>query len=906
MFALIALLSSLAVAQSARPVLVFVPEDSTAEGCFATEHVAAVIALTPSLRLVRGAINDGETLEQARTRYATDVALNGTRKILATGHEEIVLHLARETKKIETKTMSGPLAERTGWLLRNLWPKDLPPLAEGGAPAAANAEALEAACAKDSARAYAASGAAIGPFVRKQLPPTTPNALGKTLFARWAKASALGRAGKCKEAVPLLREISAALGKNELAPTWRRAPREQAPPSALDLFGGTIVAFENGSFATIDLATGTDRWRLEVGASMPHLTDAGDGLVLAALQSELTALDLEDGRVRWRVPLRSASPEIAQMGGRIFAAGEENVVALDRSKGEVVWRFDPLSDMIAGPALAGSLLALAAESAILMVDPVKGTEVKRIDLGDEISAPLSVTPKGLIWAMVGSDQIVLVDPQTSETKLRATNILGAEWPTALAAEQLVITLRTRDRRRVISYLDPSAKNGIKRTFPGAPPLLELPSFAGVAAVEERPPAIVARDLEGAVLWKVSERQKITQLSREGDYIVAAIGSRVRVLEPKKGATVAEVDFGEPVKQLVLGKTGGAAIVESGVVYGFPSVSDLRAKAWSREARLELGDCFLVLGQGPAAAATAKQILERDPDDLDARALYAASEEKTKPREAAERWLAVAAIAPKNDVLQSDAERALHALAGIDGPLSKEVFAKDAPPAAPIFRVKKGETTSITREDVAGKALWVQTFGQSDLEVLTSNADYVVIVDAGERANAHVIRAATGERVWMLPFGERVMRAAVSGDRVLFATEKRVFGVDAETGKETYAIAVPLAEIEAVLPFGNAAGGGWILSSPKKLRIVERSKGRVLPPLVFAAERTGLAAIENVAVVALADGVLVAVDLTRGVLEGKLNAGKVKALSAGTAKIYAELESGLILGIDPAQRLKPVK
>jgi outer membrane protein assembly factor BamB len=901
--ALIAMLSSLAVAQSTRPVLVFVPEDSTAEGCFATEHVAAVIALTPTLRLVRGAINDGESLDQARARYGTDVAINGTRKVLATGHEEVSLLLSREQKKTEAKTATGPLAERTGSLLHAIWPKDLPALAEAGAPAAANAEALEAACAKDSARAYAASGAAIGPFVRKQLPPATPP-LGKTLFARWAKASALARGGKCKEAVPMLREISAALAKNELAPTWRRAPREDAHPSALDLFGTTIVAFENGSFSTIDLATGIDRWRLEVGPSTPHLTDAGDGLVLAALQSEITALDLDDGRVRWRVLLRAPAPEIAQMGGRIFVGGEENVLALDRSKGEVVWRFDPLADMLAGPSVAGSHLALVAESAIILVDPAKGTEVKRIDLGDEISAPLTVTAKGSIWAMVGSDQIVLVDPETSEIKMRATNLLGAEWPPALASEQLVIANRSRNKRRAISYLEPSAKNGVKKTFAGAPPLLELPSFAGVASVEERPPAIVARDLDGAVLWRAAERQKITQLSREDEYIVAAIGSRVRVLEPKKGAAVAEVDFGEPVKQMVLGKAGGAVIVESGAIYGFPSLSDLRPKVWLREARLELGDCFLVLGQGAPAAATAKQLLERDPDDLDARALYAAAEEKTKPREAAERWLAVAELAPKNDALQSDAERALHALAGIDGPFLAAT--REATPPAPVFKIKKGETTAVSREGADKKDAWVQTFGQTEIDVLASSADYVVIIDSVERTNVHVIRAASGERVWMLPFGERITRASVSGDRVLFATEKRVFGVDAESGKEKYAVAVPAAELQDVIPFGNATAGGWIVTTAKKLRIVERNKGKILPALTFTSDRVGLAVIEQTAIVALADGVLVAVDLARGVLQGKINAGKLKSLSAGTTKIYAELDSGLLLSIDPAQGLRPAK
>lgn len=877
MFALIALLllggPETIGASTTQPLLVFVPEDSTPAGCFATEHVAAVIALTPSLRLIRGAIKDQETLEDARARYAADLAIDGTRKVLATGNEEVSLRLARSGKAVDAKTSSGKPTEHTGAALRAIWPADLPKLTDAGAPAAANAEALEAACAKDAARAYAASGAAIGPLVRLQLAQPAPE--GKTLFARWAKAESLERAGKCKDAVPILRALVASLSKNEWGPVWRRAARENAAPSELDLFNGTLIAFENGTFSALDTKTGVDRWRLEVGPSTPHLTDATGGLVLAALSGEIAAIDLEDGRIRWRVPLKAPSPEIAQMGGRIFVAGEENVLALDRSKGDVVWRFDPLSDMIAGPTVAGSNLAVAAESAVLLLDPQKGTTVKKIQLGDEISAPLTVTAQGSIWAMVGSDQIVNLDPSTSEVRLRALDLPGAEWPPALASEQLVVVMRKKNKPRAIAYLDVSAKNGLKRSFLGAPPVLELPSFAGVVYVEERPPAIVARDLEGGVLWKITDRQKITQLSREGDLIIAAVGSRARILEPKKGATVAELDFGEPVKQIVLGERGGAALVESGVIYGFPSPSDVRPKVWLRDARMELGDCFLILNQGANAAATAKQILERDPDDLDARAMFAAAEEKTKPREAAERWLQLATVASKNDPLQADAERALHALAGIDG----SIFA--APPPEPKrlekFKMADGE----------------------ELAVAGASPDYVVMLD--QSSTAHVVRASNGERVWMLPLGETVSAASISGDRVLFSTDKRLLGVDAETGKEVFSVPVIAGDVQKLVTTAN----GWIVASKQKLRVIERSKGKVLALLPFASPLLFLAAGEKSAIAAFEDETIAAIDFSRGTIEGRLKTGAVKRLYAADGKIYVVLESGLLLAIDPAQKLRPL-
>jgi hypothetical protein len=79
--AIIAALAVLALPIAARPLSVLVPESGEPEACFAGERVAAVMTLTPGVRVVRERIEKGEALEHARARVGADLAVAGTRRI---------------------------------------------------------------------------------------------------------------------------------------------------------------------------------------------------------------------------------------------------------------------------------------------------------------------------------------------------------------------------------------------------------------------------------------------------------------------------------------------------------------------------------------------------------------------------------------------------------------------------------------------------------------------------------------------------------------------------------------------------------------------------------------------------------------------------------------------------------
>jgi outer membrane protein assembly factor BamB len=667
----LALFAGFAAMSAARPILVFVPDEANAEACFAAERVAAVIALTPGARLVRGRMLDDESLEKARQRLGADLALRGSRTSKDVS-EEATLELARADRALEKKTLFGPVLDRVETALEAIWPKDGPPLAKIGAPGAANAAALEAACRHDAIAAYLLSGSAIGRAVRSLVAPPSPDPRPPWPLAyRWSKASALRRAGKAKEAVAMLKTVFLSLARGETMPIWRREPKSPVP-SAIDLFGSTIVVFQNGRFSGIDARSGLDLWKREVSRANPHLVDLGEGLALALLEHEVIALDLKDGKMRWRVAIASPFPEVAKSGGRIFIGGTEQVLAIDRAKGDIAWTFDPLKDMVSGPTLIGSNLVLAAESQIVLLDVATGQEKKRIDVGDEISAPLSITGKGAIWAMVGSDQTVLIDPTQAALKVRAADLPGMEWPPAPLGEQLVVAFHRSPVKRFLAYLDAGAKNGLRRAYPGAsPPVVALPSFTGVVHLQDRPPMIIARDLDGNPMWRVPEPKRIVDLSVQGDVVVAAVGTHAIIRDPKRGALIQDVDIGEPVRKAVIGPEIGAVLADGGAIYGFPSTSDPRPKAWLARARLELGQALFELDQALVASQLAKQVLDRDPEDIDALLLFAKTHERLRAPDAPERWRQLAIAAPRTDPVQQDVERALGSLAGISARISLE-------------------------------------------------------------------------------------------------------------------------------------------------------------------------------------------------------------------------------------------
>lgn len=921
-------LALLAASQSeGPPPLLLVQEPKNEDACRLTEQLASVTALIPGLRVVRGPLDQ-------KKKLAADFAL---------GVQEGSLVL------LDDQTTRVP-ADDLFDALRKIWPKALPALPPVDAKGAANDAALAAACRRDAEAAYAASGFAVGPVVRRMVDP--PNA-GRGVLQRWARAAATVRGGSARRALPVMKSVVSALAARRLGPTWRRAPPEGGPPSNLTLAGDAIVAFEEGTFIALDLTNGRELWRRKVGTAEPRLIEAG-ALLLAFTRHAVIALHPETGEVRWRVQLEAPAPETVTQGRRLFLAGTKEVIAVDPSKGEVLWRHDPLLEIAAGPVLSDHQLAVPASTFVLFLDPESGDEKKRVDAKDEISSPLVTTPQGGLWALVGSDEVVQIDPAKGEVSKRVTGFPGAVWPPAVAGERLVVAAG-KGHRNLVAYLDPTTKSGIARILYGASsPLLSLPDYAGVVHPAERPHAIVARGLNGRTLWSARQRSSVTSLFANTGLVVGAAGTQVTFFDPTKGTAVDTFDLGTArVTEAVLGSSGGAAILDDGTIYGLPSPRDPRPTWWLEQARLDLARIYLSLNQKAPALATAKAVRDRNPRNLDALALIAGAERR--PSEATAAWLAVARRAPVGDPLVGEAEAEMKRLAGIEArlwigdPITSATAAGDrllvlaggkasARPLSnpdeiewekPAKRIGRAGTafvvdgkleggpkigadmqrlgpsifvakpSTLVRTDPAGKTVWKQSF-DTPYTVLAADAVNVLVADKGARGAVQLLSQENGARRWMLPRDERVRAAWLGSKTGLLAHEKGYFGLSLENGKRRFLVPIDPADVRKV----GVTERSFALVTDRRVFLVDQATGRLRRvPLPGTVDKVAIPAVGAI-IASLTSGLLVAVDPIRGAITGRIRLGHFEQLVPTGARVLAVDEQGALLVIDPSRGLRP--
>lgn len=827
--------------------LVFVPQ--IPDQCETQARVASVVDLTPKLRLVRGPLDAGESLESARVRHAADIAVLAQRE----ASEKVVVEIAT-TSGSKTKTIDGRRADPIADALVDLWPKHAPPLLEARALGVPNEAAIVAACAKDAAAAYAASGAAVGRTVPALIAPPA-NLRAKGLLVDWAIASARASAGDCRRAIGGLDRTVRALEGGALAPVWRRAPiSEETAPSSLEVIDDIVVAFEAGTFVALDLLTGAERWRHEVGQSEPKLVPTRRHLV-AATDAALVAIDPVRGTIGWRRALRGPAPEIAVRGGHLFVATSQEVLAIDDDSGAIEWRTDPLVTPVGGPVLVGQELAVPIGSAVLMLEPSTGRELRRIEVDDEIAAPLTATPLGALWALVGSDEILQIIPDPPAIALRTSALVGARWPPAVVAEQLVVAA-THRRRDVIAYVDPDERDGLAHVFPNAlPPIVPLPDYSGVLHRQARPAAVVARDVRGKVIW--TARGDVAALSTHGDVVVGAMRDEAIVLDRKKGTRITSIALDERILDVVYEQTGGAALTEGGVVYGLPSGYDPRPAAWLREARLETAACRLALNQRTSARAMAEKVLLRDRDDLDAAAILAESATDTQRIVAG--WQTVMSAAPARDPLQAKARAALAKRIGMTAFLRTTPPIRDVAAAGDVLVTKQDETIVARMVATPTTALWTTKRAPNAKKDIVRAGDQLLVSKAGAlspvvdpavigasifaksgaladgarvldtdgsnvlvAADTLQIRdAASGAARFERALGEKVLAGVLIDDTAVLVLADAVVVVDATSGEERRRVARPEGPLER--PF--ATNRGIVFAAGDRVKLLDVARGR---------------------------------------------------------------------------------
>ncbi|MEQ8272284.1 MAG: PQQ-binding-like beta-propeller repeat protein [Deltaproteobacteria bacterium] len=931
--------------------VVFVPD--VPEHCATQARVASVVDLTDGLRLLRGPLEKDEKLDAARERLAATVAIVARRT--EDGVTVEVAHADGVTKKTAPAQGGAPLAEA----LRAAWPKSAPPLLEARALGVPNDAAIDAACKGDAKAAYDASGAAVGRTIPALIAPDEKRR-GGTLLVDWAIASARAAAGDCRRAVSTFDRTIVALERGALAPVWRRAPpSEETLPSSLEVIDDIVTAFEAGAFVAMDLLTGQERWRVEVGAAEPTLVRTRRHLI-AATESALIAIVPATGKIAWQHDLPSPAPEIAVRGGRLFVATRQEILGIADDDGEIVWRTDPLVTPVGGPVLVGGELAIPAGPFVLFLDYTSGKELRRIDVGDELAAPLTVTPLGAVWALVGSDEIVQLQPEPPAVLFRTSAFVGAAWPPAVVAEQLVVAATYR-RRPAVAYVDPKRPNGIGRILVGAlPPIVTLRDYSGVLHRQARPYAIVARDLRGNATWSARTSGEVASLSTHGDVVVGAVKNEAIVLDRKKGTRITSLSFDERIVDVAYEQTGGAALTEAGVLYGLPSGYDPRPAAWLREVRLEAARCRLALGQRTVAQRIAEDVLERDRDNLDAAAILAGASSRTQ--DVVNAWRTVMTTAPRYDVVQNDAREALAKRIGLSAfvrpaqtitdvaaaggvlitkegdaivarraadpnkPLWSKKLGAQVESAGPAVRIGKklwsptsgkevkpaaafdpavvGATLFLRKDNVvsiaddSGATTWTQTVDDGQ-KLLDADAKHVLLATDG--GLVQVLDRTTGERRFVRNLEVPIVGGHLDQDAAVLVLADALWVLDVTTGEERKKV----TRGEEPMRFVTATNRGLVYATDKQVRLFDVVRGRLTTLLSLPEDVEALyvvAADERPIVWAHHGASLTAYDLMRRQFSGRVELGPLAKVVRAEAHIAALESAGVLWVFDGTRAL----
>jgi outer membrane protein assembly factor BamB len=659
-----------AAASAAPKPVVLVPYGAAGDGCPAELTLAGELSLAAGLELVRTAVDEREALDEARRRAGADLAVAGRRVKHEGARPGWIVALAREGHTPVEREGHDP-----GEVLRALWPVDLPPLPRRAVPAAAQPAALEAACARDAPRAFALSGAAVGPALWGALvPPAGPK--GEDLLGLdLARALGAARAGRHAETLTRTRQVASRLAAGEAWPLWRSA--EGAGPAAVVVAGESALVLRAGALEVLELATGTPLGRAVVGRLAPPLASLGHGLVLAAGPGAVTALSVDDGAVVWSIELASPWPEVVVDGERVFVAGTRELLALDVPSGRVLWRLDMPVEPSAGPVRAGRRLVLPAETELVVVDAERGVLLARADVGDELVGPLAVRGTE-VWCAIGADQVGRLDVarlspsdgarESARLDRRARGAFGRSWPPALTDTAAVVTATDPKRGPALLRISGAGDGAPEVLLRGQGGRVWPLGAERVLVVDKRGDTVVALDaVRGQPLWRLAVGGPVRAVEVALGSVWIAAGRQLWSVDAATGRVDRRVEVGEPVAAVAVATLGAVVLGEGGTAWGVPSVEDPRALPLLRELRTAEARAALALGRAAEARVALEAAGALDPEDVEARVSLARLAEQTSaggggggPRA----WLRVLAAARPGEPATAEAHSRLAALTGL--------------------------------------------------------------------------------------------------------------------------------------------------------------------------------------------------------------------------------------------------
>lgn len=186
----------------------------------------------------------------------------------------------------------------------------------------------------------------------------------------WATAGIAGQPAR----PPASNPTAVANGLDTLDPRWRLALDSPIAASPAFDVATAYVPTRSGTLLAIDLDRGLVRWRADLETAVSPAV--GDGRVFAAVDGLLTALDTETGRVLWKTPVpgRIAAPLYWDTGWLVVSNEAGDLAAFRADDGSFVWRQTIGSPLALAPVPALDRLYLAlGDRRVISADLDTGT-----------------------------------------------------------------------------------------------------------------------------------------------------------------------------------------------------------------------------------------------------------------------------------------------------------------------------------------------------------------------------------------------------------------------------------------------------------------------------------------------------------------------------------------------------
>ena len=653
------------------PVVILAKDQNHCE----TQMLANQIANTPHIRVLREIHATSAPFDSSENVY----------RLRASAHSAGV--------KVEIrahKYQKAAIAKTYGEALMSVWPKKLGKL--GPPDPLINIEALKTWCQSTPASQSDALYIPLLPNKSENAPDTHPSSLTK----RWSDARTLKDKTQLTRKRKTLLSVADSLLKGQVVAQWHYSSGK--PYSSTYLTSDTIYVFSKGILTQIDLNHGYKQWDLEVGLADPEpKTLSKENIIIVLGRNKISAVNQTNGQKLWQQALIQPHPEMTLDGKQIIVSGSKFLRAFEIPSGKIIWEYDPLKEIVAGPVPIGSHIVLPVVSEIHAINPSTGVLLRKFSVGDEISGPLIPTPNQLLWVFVGGTEILRINILADFKHHRFRNLRGLGWPPLLFNDDLIVPRHVRWRSQTAFWLpstgyklkklttydtDPFAitlTNRLAKTCQQCPQnntdsCRECPSSStnNKSTIDYQLSKEIAYiDKTGNYLVIHSDKNRrrrkarLPSLKNKYSAIIAADSSRVYVASNKTmwiydiqtARKIQTVNFEKAIQQLNFNQSGGVVSLVDGSIYRWPTTLGTLATQWLKHIRNEIAQIELRLNRKNKALEWLNQNLAQNPLDIETLTLRA---ELTidKPVPDVSDWMTILQLTHEWDPLHEKAKQKL--------------------------------------------------------------------------------------------------------------------------------------------------------------------------------------------------------------------------------------------------------